>query len=101
MQDAVRMEDFSRAAQLKRELEQLEAADVVAQVQRDLAAALKEERYEDAARLRDAGMAALQVSQLSVITRRERCYFIQRRSKVDQSISCITCVGSTRHCFCS
>lgn len=57
----MRLEDFGRAAQLKREMAQLEAADVVAQVQSELAAALAEERYEDAARLRDAGMAALQV----------------------------------------
>jgi hypothetical protein len=38
-----------------------QAKDMVRMVQREMKAALEEERYGDAARLRDEGMASLQV----------------------------------------
>ncbi len=57
----MKQEDFSHASALKKELTQLESKDVVAAVQQQLSSALQEERYSDAAYMRDAGLAALQV----------------------------------------
>jgi flagellar biosynthesis GTPase FlhF len=57
---AVAAEDYATAAALKARAQVLAAGDAVAAVRRQLAEALREERYEDAATLRDAGWASLQ-----------------------------------------
>eukprot|EP00955_Chlamydomonas_euryale_P066814 359650-Chlamydomonas_euryale.AAC.21 len=53
------MERYSDAASLKRELDDLCAADVVSDVLNRLDTALEEERYADAAALRDGGLTSL------------------------------------------
>lgn len=58
-QDAVRSERFAEAARLKEALATLEDGDAVARTQQQLQAALSEERYGDAAELRDGGLASL------------------------------------------
>ena len=55
IEDAVKKEDYGTAAALKREQEALESQDTVLQIQKDLEAAIREERYSDAAVLRDLG----------------------------------------------
>lgn len=59
MKDAVVGERYTRASQLKAELQDLEVRDSVATVQSQLMAALSEERYSDAAVLRDEGLTGL------------------------------------------
>ena len=59
-QDAIRNERYGEAAQVKAAISALEAQDAVALVQRQLRAALSEERYSDAADLRDSGLTGLQ-----------------------------------------
>ncbi len=60
LQDAVRFEHYGEAARLKAQLQVLLMGDAVASVQHGIAEALKEERYGDAAKLRDEGLAGLQ-----------------------------------------
>jgi hypothetical protein len=57
---AIAAEDYAAAAAIKSEADTLTAADAVATVQRELAAALLQERYDDAAELRDKGWALLE-----------------------------------------
>lgn len=52
---AVKREEYGKAAALKREQEILESQDTVLQIQKDLECAIREERYSDAAVLRDDG----------------------------------------------
>jgi hypothetical protein len=52
---AVKLEDYSRAAALKREQSALESHDTVLAIQKEMEAAVNEERYGDAAALRDVG----------------------------------------------
>ena len=59
-QDAIRKERYGEAAQVKAAISALEAQDAVASVQRQLKTALAEERYGDAADLRDSGLTGLQ-----------------------------------------
>ena len=59
VEDAVKKEDYQRAAELKREQCALESRDTVLEIQRELEAAVGEERYSDAAVLRDMGGARL------------------------------------------
>lgn len=56
---AVAAEDYTTAAAIKAEMNELVAADAVAEVQSRLSLALAEERYGDAAGLRDQGWALL------------------------------------------
>jgi len=60
LQLAVQFEEYGRAAAMKKQLEELQARDMVRTVQHELKSALAEERYTDAAMLRDQGMASLQ-----------------------------------------
>lgn len=52
---AVKQEDYTRASALHQEQERMEALDMVLQIQKDLDLAISEERYDDAAHLRDDG----------------------------------------------
>ena len=56
----MRFEHYREAARIKGELTGLQAEDSVAAVQRSIAEALNKERYADAAKLRDLGLAGLQ-----------------------------------------
>lgn len=57
--DAVSQEDYGKASALKRDQLALESQDTVLEIQRELNAAIEEERYLDAAALRDSGGARL------------------------------------------
>ncbi|KAG7673058.1 hypothetical protein Ndes2526B_g05371 [Nannochloris sp. 'desiccata'] len=56
---AVEEEDYGKAAALRLHQKRLENADCVATILKDMHEAIKEERYSDAAALRDAGGAGL------------------------------------------
>ena len=59
LQDAVRRENFVQAGHLKQSLQRVTSTNTVNTIRTELEAALAEERYSDAASLRDAGMAWL------------------------------------------
>lgn len=58
-QDALRQENYSAASQIQGELKSLDAQDAVSCIRRQLEQALAQERYADAAQLRDAGLSGL------------------------------------------
>ena len=60
VQDAIRHERYSEASGLQAAIVSLDAQDAVASAQRQLTGALAEERYNDAADLRDSGLTGLQ-----------------------------------------
>lgn len=59
LKDAVAQENYAAASQLKAEMLVLEAQDAVAATRKQLDEALAEERYSDAATLRDVGLSGL------------------------------------------
>ena len=59
-QGAIRQERYAEAAQLKASIGALDAQDAVAAAQLQLSTALSEERYGDAADLRDSGLTGLE-----------------------------------------
>ncbi|XP_024528327.1 protein EXECUTER 2, chloroplastic isoform X1 [Selaginella moellendorffii] len=59
LEEAVKLENFQEAAKLKRAIEAAKANDVISEVNKELQRALQEERYKDAARLRDEAGAGL------------------------------------------
>ncbi|GAB4812968.1 hypothetical protein N2152v2_000014 [Parachlorella kessleri] len=59
LSDAVRLEDYRQAAQIKARLEELAKQDIVGEVVEGMDKALEEERYAEAAMLRDAGGVGL------------------------------------------
>ncbi|KAL6748654.1 ApaG domain-containing protein [Haematococcus lacustris] len=52
LKDAVSSQDFARAAQMKRQLDELEAEDPILRLRKELKAAIEQEQYKEAARLR-------------------------------------------------
>uniref|UniRef100_A0A0C9S9J0 TSA: Wollemia nobilis Ref_Wollemi_Transcript_7645_2142 transcribed RNA sequence n=1 Tax=Wollemia nobilis TaxID=56998 RepID=A0A0C9S9J0_9CONI len=59
LEDAVKHEDFEKAARLKRLIEERMAYDTASEVMDQLKKAVEEERYKDAAKLRDVTCAGL------------------------------------------
>eukprot|EP00249_Psilotum_nudum_P023064 c28738_g1_i1 orf=628-2670(+) len=59
LEDAVASENFSEAAKLKTAVAAITSNDIIAEVMQELKKALEEERYHEAAKIRDKGGAGL------------------------------------------
>lgn len=59
LDDAIAEENYSAAARIKAEIEQLDGRDLFLTLEDAMEQAIAEERYEDAARIRDATMMNL------------------------------------------
>ncbi|GMH35156.1 hypothetical protein BSKO_03024 [Bryopsis sp. KO-2023] len=60
LEQAVRVQDFETASRIRNELSAVGSDDTLSSLNQDLAAAINQERYADAARLRDEGHSALE-----------------------------------------